>query len=116
VEKLAVPVNFQHQQEKDPPAAKLKRAAGDFSRGGGHKSVDMHEAVRIELGQMTDSHDLRVRMANQAYCLLVNCSKSLGYTSVAEFVRVAIQEKIRKDCYDMIITVEDIGDLKTKKG
>ena len=54
--------------------------------------------------------EVRLRLSKPMHCVMVECLNHSGFSNISEFVRVAIIEKIRKDCQNisMDITIEDI--------
>jgi len=119
MEKLAVPSIFPDQQEKGPTAAKMKRAAGSFSQRNGQKNTlqSTTESDRIPL--MVDYKEIRIKVTPEMHAVLRQCAAYTGYSTLSEFVRIAIQEKIRSDCSPHLISVEELIDtsnIEAKKG
>jgi hypothetical protein len=119
MENPAVPVTLPQQQEKDPTAGKLKRPAGSFSQPNVQKNAlqSAPESDRIPL--MVDYKEIRIKVTPEMHQVLAQCAAFTGYSTLTEFVRIAIQDKIRHDCSPHLISVEELVDtskIETKKG
>ena len=62
---------------------------------------------------MVRKKEIRLIVTNPLHCVIEDCRKELGFTNLAEFVRIAIYEKLRRDCGEMLLDVQEIeGDEK----
>jgi hypothetical protein len=119
MENLAVPVTVPDQQEKDPTAGKLKRPAGSFSQRNGQKSSLQSTPGSARIPLMVDYKEIRIKVTPEMHQVLSQCAAYTGYSTLSEFVRIAIQDKIRHDCSPHLISVEELVDtskIETKKG
>jgi hypothetical protein len=85
-----------------------------FSRGNAPKNTLTITKERWFTPLMVETKEIRVKISPGAHHVYLQCAKEQGYKTVSEFVRRAIQEKIAKECYHLIMTVEEI-DAETKK-
>lgn len=60
---------------------------------------------------MVDRKELRVTVSPGIHLLLRECTTFTGYSSLAEFTRVAILEKIRRECTPELFKVEEVMEL-----
>jgi hypothetical protein len=115
MERLAAPYNSLEHQIKTPAIDQLKRSIGVFIRYRGQKRVLQITTDNDLIPLMVDYKEIRIKIAPGAHHTLSQCCQEQGYSTLSEFVKRAIQEKIATECYHLIMTVEEI-EAQTKKG
>ena len=115
---MPAPPNTLEAQLKAAVRAHPHRGLAAFSPQSGQKK----ELQRVRgcdlIPLMVDYKEIRVKMMPGAHHVLLQCCEAQGYSSISEFVKRAIQEKISTECYHLIMTVEEIeteGKKETKK-
>jgi len=67
------------------------------------------ELLSVYNGIMSEPRkELRVTVPEPTHEIIMRCAQLRGYSSLSEFVRVAIVDKIHRDCPEMAILVSEV--------